>query len=119
MADLIYKFAFVTPAVVARDMPRISLDGNEAIVLKTLQDTQFDAVTHRASVKLQIAFPDPSLLQYDCGKLQELSRLLREKKRGGPPGANLHPNDKNPRHSRNFSQFSWLPLPSIGWSDEN
>jgi helicase SWR1 len=83
MSDLIDKFAFVTPAVVARDMPRISLDGNEAIVLKTLQDTQFDAVTHRASVKLQIAFPDPSLLQYDCGKLQGLSRLLREKKMGG------------------------------------
>jgi len=33
--------------------------------------------------KLQIAFPDPSLLQFDCGKLQELTRLLREKKAGG------------------------------------
>jgi helicase SWR1 len=43
----------------------------------------FDDVLHRASVKLQIAFPDPSLLQYDCGKMQELARLLREKKAGG------------------------------------
>ncbi|KAJ7647815.1 SNF2 family N-terminal domain-containing protein [Roridomyces roridus] len=40
-------------------------------------------VLHQASVKLQIAFPAPSLLQYDCGKLQQLTSLLREKKAGG------------------------------------
>ncbi|KAJ2717205.1 swr1 complex component [Coemansia spiralis] len=28
-------------------------------------------------VRQQIAFPEPFLLQYDCGKLQELARLLR------------------------------------------
>ncbi len=38
---------------------------------------------HKSSVKLQIAFPDPLLLQYDCGKLQQLNLLLREKKAGG------------------------------------
>jgi helicase SWR1 len=83
MASLVDKFAFVTPAAVALDIPRIALAGRESPVVDTLEDMSFDAVLHRASVKLQIAFPDPSLLQYDCGKLQELTRLLREKKAGG------------------------------------
>lgn len=83
LSSTVEKFAFVTPSVVALDMPRITLLGCEAPVTETLQDPSFDAVLHRSSVKLQIAFPDPSLLQYDCGKLQELTRLLREKKAGG------------------------------------
>ncbi|KAJ6631434.1 SNF2 family N-terminal domain-containing protein [Mycena sp. CBHHK59/15] len=78
MARIVDKFAFVTPAVVALDMPRIALAGQTL-----LTPPGFDDVLHRASVKLQIAFPDPSLLQYDCGKLQQLTRLLREKKAGG------------------------------------
>jgi helicase SWR1 len=83
MFSIVDKFAFVTPAVVALDMPRMTLPGHEARVTETLQDPNFDAVLHQPSVKLQIAFPDPSLLQFDCGKLQELTRLLREKKAGG------------------------------------
>ena len=58
----------------AFDMPRITLLGHEDHIAQTLQDPTFDAVLHQPSVKLQIAFPDPSLLQYDCGKLQELTR---------------------------------------------
>ncbi|OCH93493.1 hypothetical protein OBBRIDRAFT_306276 [Obba rivulosa] len=83
MADIINRFAFVTPAVITRDLPRIALSGLKEESLATLQDPNFDAILHRASVKLQIAFPDPLLLQYDCGKLQELARLLRERKAGG------------------------------------
>ena len=83
MAHLIDKFAFVTPAVVARDIPRIALSGSLPVLLNNHNGVEFDAVLHRSSVKLQIAFPDPSLLQYDCGKLQELTRLLREKRAGG------------------------------------
>ncbi|GBE80854.1 hypothetical protein SCP_0305740 [Sparassis crispa] len=83
MAGIIDRFAFATPAVVARDLPAIALSGLEGPLLRTLQDMNFDVVLHRAAVKLQIAFPDPSLLQYDCGKLQELAQLLRERKAGG------------------------------------
>jgi helicase SWR1 len=83
MGTIIDKFTFVTPAVVARDLPRIALAGTEQRIIDTLQDISFDSVLHRAAVKLQVAFPDPSLLQYDCGKLQQLTRLLREKKAGG------------------------------------
>ncbi|PFH50464.1 hypothetical protein AMATHDRAFT_144988 [Amanita thiersii Skay4041] len=81
MASYIDRFAFVTPPVVALDMPRIAFSGCEQALLS--QPLEFDEILHRASVKLQIAFPDPSLLQYDCGKLQELNKLLRKKKAGG------------------------------------
>ncbi|KAG6897747.1 hypothetical protein C0992_011675 [Termitomyces sp. T32_za158] len=81
MACIIEKFAFVTPAAVALDLPRFTLPGYRAIVADL--PTTFDTILHKTAVKLQIAFPDPSLLQYDCGKLQEITRLLREKKAGG------------------------------------
>jgi helicase SWR1 len=83
MAVIVNKFAFATPAVVANDLPRIALAGHEKTIMSMARDITFDEVLHRASVKLQIAFPDPSLLQYDCGKLQGLTRLLRERKAGG------------------------------------
>lgn len=83
MAGVVDRFAFVTPAAVARDLPHIALSGYETPISRYALDTNFDAALHRAMVKLQIAFPDPSLLQYDCGKLQELARLLRERKAGG------------------------------------
>jgi len=83
MAPLVNTFACITPPVVAHDLPRRVLTGAEEPILALSHDVQFDAVLHRPSVKLQIAFPDLSLLQYDCGKLQELARLLRERKAGG------------------------------------
>jgi helicase SWR1 len=82
LLDVIDKFAFATPAVVARDLPSISLRGVPDELLKEC-DPSFDAILHKAAVKLQIAFPDLSLLQYDCGKLQNLAELLRERKKGG------------------------------------
>ncbi|CAE6471948.1 unnamed protein product [Rhizoctonia solani] len=91
MGDIIDRFAFATPAVVSLDVPRLSLAllapsdySGYATLHPTIQSTlpELD-ILHRASVKLQIAFPDSSLLQYDCGKLQELDVLLREKNAGG------------------------------------
>ncbi|KAH7334735.1 SNF2 family N-terminal domain-containing protein [Rhizoctonia solani] len=91
IGDIIDRFAFATPAVVALDVPRLSLAplapsgySGYAMLHPTILSTlpKFDTL-HRVSVKLQIAFPDSSLLQYDCGKLQELDALLREKNAGG------------------------------------
>ncbi|KAH0829138.1 putative helicase SWR1 [Lanmaoa asiatica] len=81
LSGVIDRFAFATPAVVALDLPHLALTGCEEAIMSC--PPAFDDVLHRASVKLQIAFPDPSLLQYDCGKLQQLSRLLRQRKAGG------------------------------------
>ncbi|KAH8996831.1 SNF2 family N-terminal domain-containing protein [Lactarius akahatsu] len=83
MAPLVNTFACITPAVVGRDLPRRVLAGVEDPILALSPDVHFDGVLHDPSVKLQIAFPDLSLLQYDCGKLQQLARLLRERKAGG------------------------------------
>ncbi|EPQ55485.1 hypothetical protein GLOTRDRAFT_106023 [Gloeophyllum trabeum ATCC 11539] len=83
MTGVVDRFAFVTPAAVALDLPRITLSGSEEAVEAFSGDIEFDGSLHRAAVKLQIAFPDPALLQYDCGKLQKLSELLKERKAGG------------------------------------
>lgn len=83
MSSTLDRFAFVTPAVVARDVAPAALSGYEEVISERARDLDFDAPLHRLVVKLQIAFPDPSLLQFDCGKLQQLDRLLRERKAGG------------------------------------
>ncbi|KAJ3896154.1 SNF2 family N-terminal domain-containing protein [Lentinula edodes] len=82
MSDTIDRFAFITSNVVARDVARFALPGLLPSVLNSVPLT-FDDVLHKSAVKLSIAFPPPSLLQYDCGKLQRLTALLREKKAGG------------------------------------
>ncbi|EFC49535.1 predicted protein [Naegleria gruberi] len=37
----------------------------------------------KPSIRMQMHFPDKRLLQFDCGKLQKLSNLLKDLKRGG------------------------------------
>lgn len=83
MSSVLSRFAFATPNVVALDMPSIALSGHEEHIQSLACNIDFDAMLHPISVKLQIAFPDLSLLEFDCGKLQMLARLLRERKAGG------------------------------------
>ncbi|CAG8519952.1 13565_t:CDS:2 [Gigaspora rosea] len=82
MEEVIKQYAFVTPAVVARDMASLTLAGLPD-ELRMMIHEQMQDIYHPIRVKLQIAFPDKRLLQYDCGKLQELDRLLRELKEKG------------------------------------
>ncbi|CBQ69891.1 related to SWR1-DEAH-box protein, putative RNA helicase [Sporisorium reilianum SRZ2] len=82
MQPLIDRFAFVTPRAVAVDMPRWALPGFEPYQCPDMVRPEFDTV-HPVAVKLHIAFPDASLLQYDCGKLQQLDVLMRRLKEGG------------------------------------
>lgn len=81
LASVIERFAFISPAAIALDVPRLALAGCQDVLAVLSPD--FDRIFHQVRVKLNISFPDLSLLQYDCGKLQELDRLLREKKAGG------------------------------------
>lgn len=37
---------------------------------------------HDSSIRLQLSFPDRRLVQFDCGKLQALDQLLRDRKAG-------------------------------------
>ncbi|KAL1900557.1 swr1 complex component [Sporothrix stenoceras] len=97
MEMLITKFACVTPAVVTCDMNSVIL-GQRGVAAFTEEDLVLSAPIkrlpfmerqpprdpwHEARMRLTIQFPDKRLLQYDCGKLQALDRLLRRLQAGG------------------------------------
>ncbi|KIX97115.1 uncharacterized protein Z520_07229 [Fonsecaea multimorphosa CBS 102226] len=84
MQSFVDKFACLTPAVVATDLyARTVTDaGAQAIRESTVRADEEDPF-HLARMKLSIAFPDKRLLQYDCGKLQRLDKLLRQLQAGG------------------------------------
>lgn len=81
--DAVAHFGFVTPKVKALDMARHALSGLSLAAVQRFEAAAPVDILQRASAKLSVAFPDRSLLQYDCGKLQKLDELLRECKAGG------------------------------------
>ncbi|KAH8173678.1 type III restriction enzyme, res subunit domain-containing protein [Sarocladium implicatum] len=93
----IEKFSCVTPAVVTRDLEQFVL-GRQGVQAFTEADLKLSAPVrwapfmpkeppwdpwHEARMRLSIQFPDKRLLQYDCGKLQALDKLLRRLQSGG------------------------------------
>ncbi|GAB1317457.1 swr1 complex component [Madurella fahalii] len=97
METTITKFACVTPAVVTGDLNRFLL-GEKGIEAFEEADLKLSAPVkyapympkerppdpwHEARMRLTIQFPDKRLLQYDCGKLQALDKLLRRLQAGG------------------------------------
>jgi len=79
----IQKFACVTPPVVARDINSMILSPKGlSTVQSSLTSSNVDPF-HEARMRLSIQFPDKRLLQYDCGKLQTLAKLLRKLEAGG------------------------------------
>ncbi|KAH9198740.1 SNF2 family N-terminal domain-containing protein [Zygosaccharomyces rouxii] len=88
--NLIENYAVLTPNVVALDLRELSLGLNETNSVDSYSQaqllSQFQSMTnplHHLQTKLAIAFPDKSLLQYDCGKLQKLAILLQNLKDHG------------------------------------
>jgi helicase SWR1 len=90
MQPFVEKFACVTPSVVATDLATRAVTETGAQLIREAaqstwkpdQDNPVDPF-HLARMKLSIAFPDKRLLQYDCGKLQRLDKLLRQLQAGG------------------------------------
>ncbi|EHA25989.1 hypothetical protein ASPNIDRAFT_50266 [Aspergillus niger ATCC 1015] len=83
MDGYVQKFACVTPAAVATGITEAALTPIETRYLtKKERFPPYDPF-HEAQMRLSIAFPDKRLLQYDCGKLQRLDKLLRDLKAGG------------------------------------
>ncbi|KAJ3007058.1 swr1 complex component, partial [Thoreauomyces humboldtii] len=91
MEDLITRFACVTPR--ARIYPfrnRVPPPGflyprdsaNMALISSSLSAKCSQDVLSHAKSHLEISFPDKRLIQFDCGKLQTLDRLLRTLKAG-------------------------------------
>ena len=92
----IEKFSFVTPAVVTRDLEQFVF-GRRGIEAFQDEDLKLSAPVrwapflpkeppldpwHEARMRLSIQFPDKRLLQFDCGKLQILDKLLRKLQAG-------------------------------------
>ena len=91
------KFAFATPPVVAPDMNRVLLGSSgietfDNLNMKLAAPVKYAPYMppeapldpwHEARIRLSIQFPDKRLLQYDCGKLQALDKLLRKLQAGG------------------------------------
>jgi helicase SWR1 len=97
MEMTVTKFACVTPAVVTRDIDPLLLgprgvsefeDWNLKLAAPVKYAPYMPKVPppdpwHEARMRLSIQFPDKRLLQYDCGKLQALDKLLRRLQAGG------------------------------------
>ncbi|KAI9677196.1 MAG: swr1 complex component [Trizodia sp. TS-e1964] len=77
------KFACITPSVVTTDLVPLTLTKSGMSTIQQAQVLCKSDAFHDARVRLTIAFPDKRLLQYDCGKLQRLDKLLRELEAGG------------------------------------
>ncbi|KAI3403455.2 SWR1 [Candida oxycetoniae] len=77
--DEIEQFSIVTPPVVALDMKdQLIPKSTQYLIQKEVESQKITNPFHMSQVKLSIAFPDKTLLQFDCGKLQRLAVLLRD-----------------------------------------
>ncbi|GAA6057722.1 hypothetical protein JCM3770_002662 [Rhodotorula araucariae] len=83
LADTISLYGFATPNVRAHDMAQHALPGMSQDDIDDIEEVAPAELLHLPATKLTVAFPDRSLLQYDCGKLQKLAELLRECRAGG------------------------------------
>lgn len=83
MDGYVQRFACVTPAAVASGITQAALTPIETRHLTKKERFPPHDPFHEAQMRLSIAFPDRRLLQYDCGKLQRLDKLLRDLKAGG------------------------------------
>ncbi|THC93753.1 hypothetical protein EYZ11_006761 [Aspergillus tanneri] len=83
MDGYVQRFACVTPAAVASGITEAALTPIETRHFTKKERLPSYDPFHEAQMRLSIAFPDKRLLQYDCGKLQRLDKLLRDLKAGG------------------------------------
>lgn len=79
--NMLEQVGFVTPKVVIQKRQLPSSRSEQQQQLPTLPIEQ--DIFHPIESRLTIAFPDKRLLQYDCGKLQKLDKLLRTLAAGG------------------------------------
>ncbi|KAL4945969.1 helicase swr1 [Aspergillus oleicola] len=83
MDGYVQRFACVTPAAIAAGVTEAALTPISTRHLTNKERFPSHDPFHEAQMRLSIAFPDKRLLQYDCGKLQRLDKLLRDLKAGG------------------------------------
>ncbi|KAG2230437.1 SNF2 family N-terminal domain-containing protein [Thamnidium elegans] len=79
---MIEQVGFVTPKVVVYNPNKKIVSNQLPEPWATATNVEND-IFHPIESRLSIAFPDKRLLQYDCGKLQKLDKLLRDLAAGG------------------------------------
>lgn len=86
----LFRFVVYVPAVRA-PMPKFHVShppphklwANQRLELELQHELSPKmALLHPVASAMSTQFPDPRLIQYDCGKLQSLDRLLRKLKSG-------------------------------------
>ncbi|WPT11241.1 Protein PHOTOPERIOD-INDEPENDENT EARLY FLOWERING 1 [Picochlorum sp. SENEW3] len=91
MNSILKNFVFVIPKARSA-MPQLVSGSPQPVSITEMiakrehlwnQFTSSTALLHVPRVRQQLFFPDKRLIQYDCGKLQELARLLTRLKSGG------------------------------------
>jgi helicase SWR1 len=86
--EMVKRFVFCVPKAAARALPSVS-PPKMASTVKDINTMLLEPITEytrpfsEARTRLSAEFPDKKLVQFDSGKLQKLSELLRERKRGG------------------------------------
>lgn len=83
MHTAVEKFACITPPIIAPDILPTLLTRRGIELFQSSPDRLRPDPFHEARMRLSIQFPDKRLLQYDCGKLQVLDKLLRRLQSGG------------------------------------
>ncbi|KAI9848318.1 MAG: swr1 complex component [Sclerophora amabilis] len=83
MEPFVQKFGCITPSVTATDLTSLTLTQQGMDAVREAQQISKTDAFHEARIRMSIAFPDKRLLQYDCGKLQRLDKLLRDLQAGG------------------------------------
>lgn len=79
MDEIIEKYSVLTPSVVTLDLKDQLIPlSTQRTIMSEVANKNIDNPFHKSQVKLSIAFPDKSLLQFDCGKLQKLATLLQD-----------------------------------------
>ncbi|KAG0668333.1 swr1 complex component [Maudiozyma exigua] len=88
--SIIDNFAVLTPKAATLDTRTLTTALDDYSIIEestkhTLKEKfhSMENPFHHLQTKLTIAFPDKSLLQYDCGKLQKLATLLQDLKDNG------------------------------------
>jgi len=92
MDPILRNFVFVIPKARARapslwcshpNASAVAAAAERARVISSATEGSPSALLHVPRLRTQLFFPDRRLIQYDCGKLQELALLLQRLKAGG------------------------------------
>jgi hypothetical protein len=81
---LIPKARALTPRmIIGAVTPSHEVSGRSTLAATEALARRSRSVYHEAVVRTDLSFPDRRLVQFDCGKLQMLADLLRDRKSGG------------------------------------